>query len=114
VGWAKEDRRGGERGRGEGFSGWTLHELRSYVNCPTSTTTTNIPLSSTNHHFHPFDTSQQADPAMPERAGYTLSVFAIDVSPSMGDAKADGPNGKKSKLSLVKEYVARKCEPKVS
>jgi ATP-dependent DNA helicase 2 subunit 2 len=51
---------------------------------------------------------------MPERAGYTLSVYAIDVSPSMGDAKVDDANGKKSKLSLVKEFVARRCEPKVS
>jgi ATP-dependent DNA helicase 2 subunit 2 len=51
---------------------------------------------------------------MPERAGYTLTVFAIDLSPSMGDAKDDGQNGKKEKLALVKEYVARKCEPKVS
>ncbi|WRT66986.1 uncharacterized protein IL334_003952 [Kwoniella shivajii] len=50
-----------------------------------------------------------------DRAGYTLSVFAIDVSPSMGESKADPGGGcKKPKLDLVKEYVARKCEPKIS
>lgn len=47
---------------------------------------------------------------MSDRAGYTLSQYAIDVSPSMGE-KRDGD--KKAKLDLVKEYVARKCEPKV-
>lgn len=55
---------------------------------------------------------------MPERAGYTLSVYAIDVSPSMGEEKVDvsGQKGKgkgKTKLDLVEEFVARKCEPKV-
>ncbi|KAK4688057.1 ATP-dependent DNA helicase 2 subunit 2, partial [Tremellales sp. Uapishka_1] len=51
---------------------------------------------------------------MGDRAGYTVSVFAIDVSPSMGDATADGLGGKKGKLDLVKEFVARSLEPKVS
>ncbi|WWC61275.1 uncharacterized protein I303_103856 [Kwoniella dejecticola CBS 10117] len=50
-----------------------------------------------------------------DRAGYTLSVYAIDVSPPMGEAKADpGGERKVPKLNLVKEYVARKCEPKIS
>ncbi|OCF38430.1 hypothetical protein I317_07796 [Kwoniella heveanensis CBS 569] len=50
-----------------------------------------------------------------DRAGYTLSVYAIDVSPSMGEAMADpAGTGKVAKLDLVKEYVARKCEPKIS
>ncbi|KAK8869939.1 hypothetical protein IAR55_000507 [Kwoniella newhampshirensis] len=51
-----------------------------------------------------------------DRAGYTLSVYAIDVSPSMGEEVADprGDGRKVSKLDLVKEYVARKCEPKIS
>ncbi|WWD15786.1 hypothetical protein CI109_100210 [Kwoniella shandongensis] len=51
-----------------------------------------------------------------DRAGYTLSVYAIDVSPSMGEEIADprGDGRKVSKLNLVKEYVARKCEPKIS
>ncbi|WWD01563.1 hypothetical protein V866_008508 [Kwoniella sp. B9012] len=50
-----------------------------------------------------------------DRAGYTLSVYAIDVSPSMGELKAD-PGGEKKvpKLDLVKEFVARRCEPKIS
>ena len=53
---------------------------------------------------------------MPDRAGYTLVVYAIDTSPSMGDAKPDpGSSGapKRSKLDLAKEFVARQCEPKV-
>ncbi|WVR05055.1 hypothetical protein IAU60_002067 [Kwoniella sp. DSM 27419] len=50
-----------------------------------------------------------------DRAGYTLSVYAIDVSPSMGQLRADpAGTGKVVKLDLVKEYVARKCEPKIS
>nr|XP_019013387.1 uncharacterized protein I206_01453 [Kwoniella pini CBS 10737]OCF52168.1 hypothetical protein I206_01453 [Kwoniella pini CBS 10737] len=50
-----------------------------------------------------------------DRAGYTLSVYAIDVSPSMGETKADpGSESKVPKLKLVKEYVARKCEPRIS
>lgn len=50
-----------------------------------------------------------------ERAGYTLSVYAIDVSPSMGEATEDVGHGgeKRGKLDLVKEFVARKCQPKV-
>jgi ATP-dependent DNA helicase 2 subunit 2 len=52
---------------------------------------------------------------MPERAGYTLVVYAIDVSPSMADAMPDPATGqKRAKLDLAKEFVARKCEPKVS
>jgi hypothetical protein len=56
---------------------------------------------------------------MPDRAGYTLSLYAIDVSPSMGEQKEDDGGGKgkgkgKTRLQLVKEFVARKCEPKVS
>ncbi|KAK6902779.1 hypothetical protein I203_108038 [Kwoniella mangroviensis CBS 8507] len=50
-----------------------------------------------------------------DRAGYTLSVYAIDVSPSMGELKADpGGENKVPKLDLVKEFVARRCEPKIS
>lgn len=59
-----------------------------------------------------------------DRAGYTVSVFAIDVSPSMadpatdpdspGDGKGKGKGKGKCKLDLVKEYVARILEPKVS
>jgi ATP-dependent DNA helicase 2 subunit 2 len=55
---------------------------------------------------------------MPDRAGYQVSLYAIDVSPSMGEEIQD-PGGssskaeKKTKLALAKEYVARKCEPKV-
>lgn len=55
---------------------------------------------------------------MPERAGYQVSLYAIDVSASMGEIIEDptgGRNsrGKKTKLDYVKEFVARKCEPKV-
>lgn len=51
---------------------------------------------------------------MPERAGYTLVVYCLDVSPSMGDALPDPATGqKKAKLDLAKEFIARKCEPKV-
>lgn len=49
-----------------------------------------------------------------ERAGYNVSVFAIDVSPSMADTVAVGDDGvKRSKLDLAKEYVARRCESRV-
>jgi hypothetical protein len=54
---------------------------------------------------------------MPDRAGYQVSVYAIDVSASMGEV-IDDPTGsssstsKKTKLDYVKEFVARKCEPK--
>jgi ATP-dependent DNA helicase 2 subunit 2 len=53
-----------------------------------------------------------------DRAGYTLSVYAIDVSTSMGEPGDDPDGGKgkgkgKTKLDLVKEFVARRCEPKV-
>jgi len=52
---------------------------------------------------------------MSERAGYTLVVYAIDVSPSMGEKTADPATGEQRvKLDLAKEFVARKCEPKVS
>lgn len=52
--------------------------------------------------------------AMPERAGYTAVVYAIDVSPSMGDVIQDPEYGNSvTKLDLAKELVARKCEPKV-
>nr|ODN81269.1 hypothetical protein L203_05775 [Cryptococcus depauperatus CBS 7841] len=51
---------------------------------------------------------------MSDRAGYTLALFAIDVSPSMAEYKADPTGtGKVSKLSLVREYVAQMCEPKI-
>jgi len=55
---------------------------------------------------------------MPERAGYQVSLYAIDVSASMGElipdpAGSSGSRGKKTKLDYVKEFVARKCEPKV-
>ena len=50
---------------------------------------------------------------MPDRAGYDLVVYAIDVSPSMGEVTEDGGETK-TKLDLAKEYVARRCEPKVS
>lgn len=55
---------------------------------------------------------------MPDRAGYQVSVYAIDVSASMGDIIDDPTGGtsstsKKTKLDYVKEFVARKCEPKV-
>lgn len=50
-----------------------------------------------------------------DRAGYNLSVFALDVSPSMGKAIAIGDDEtKRTKLDLAKEYVARRCEPRVS
>lgn len=50
-----------------------------------------------------------------DRAGYNLTVFAIDVSTSMRDKVAVGEDGvKRSKLDLAKEYVARSCEPRVS
>ena len=55
---------------------------------------------------------------MPDRAGYQVSLYAIDVSASMGEV-IDDPTGsssssnKKTKLDYVKEFVARKCEPKV-
>ena len=55
---------------------------------------------------------------MPDRAGYQVSVYAIDVSTSMGEV-IDDPTGnsssinQKTKLDYVKEFVARKCEPKV-
>lgn len=57
-----------------------------------------------------------------DRAGYQVSVYAIDVSASMGEVMEDpagssssqGKEGSKTKLDYVKEYVARKCEPKVS
>jgi hypothetical protein len=51
---------------------------------------------------------------MAERAGYTVVVYAIDVSPSMGETSADPATGEQRvKLDLAKEFVARKCEPKV-
>jgi ATP-dependent DNA helicase 2 subunit 2 len=55
---------------------------------------------------------------MPDRAGYQVSVYAIDVSTSMGEVFDDPTGGsssskKKTKLDYVKEFVARKCEPKV-
>ncbi|CAD6581135.1 MAG: ATP-dependent DNA helicase II subunit 2 [Tremellales sp. Tagirdzhanova-0007] len=56
---------------------------------------------------------------MPDRAGYTLAVYAIDVSPSMKELKEDVSAATvkskgKTRLDLVKEFVARKCEPKVT
>ena len=51
---------------------------------------------------------------MSERAGYTVVVYAIDVSPSMGEMTEDPATGEQRvKLDLAKEYVARKSEPKV-
>ncbi|OXH40668.1 ATP-dependent DNA helicase 2 subunit 2 [Cryptococcus neoformans] len=51
---------------------------------------------------------------MSDRAGFTLSIFAIDVSPPMGELKADpSGSGKVSKLSLAKEYVARQIQSKI-
>ena len=51
---------------------------------------------------------------MAERAGYTVVIYAIDVSPPMGETSADPATGEQRvKLDLAKEYVARKCEPKV-
>lgn len=59
-------------------------------------------------------TSQYPSDTMPERAGYTVVVYAIDVSPSMGDVVEDPEfGGEVTKLNLAKEFVARKCEPKV-
>jgi hypothetical protein len=50
-----------------------------------------------------------------DRAGYNLTIFAIDVSVSMSDRVAVGDDGvKRSKLDYAKEYVARSCEPRVS
>jgi ATP-dependent DNA helicase 2 subunit 2 len=56
-----------------------------------------------------------------DRAGYQVSVYAIDVSASMGEVMEDpagssssqSQKGSKTKLDFAKEYVARKCEPKV-
>lgn len=54
-----------------------------------------------------------------DRAGYQVSLYAIDVSASMGEEMEDvggssSKTGRKTKLSLAREYVARMCEPKVS
>jgi ATP-dependent DNA helicase 2 subunit 2 len=50
--------------------------------------------------------------------GYQVSVYAIDISQSMGEERDDvggsGSQKRRTKLSLAQEYVARKCEPKVS
>ncbi|WVQ78199.1 hypothetical protein IAT38_000282 [Cryptococcus sp. DSM 104549] len=53
---------------------------------------------------------------MPAEAGsYHSTVYAIDISPSMGDVTADpAGTGKRPKIDLVKEYVTRLCEPKIS
>lgn len=58
-----------------------------------------------------------------DRAGYQVSVYAIDVSASMGEVMEDpagssssqgqDKKGSRTKLDYAKEYVARKCEPKV-
>jgi hypothetical protein len=62
--------------------------------------------------------SHTQSPIMPDRAGYQVSLYAIDVSASMGEI-IDDPTGissstsKKTKLDYVKEFIARKCEPKV-
>lgn len=52
---------------------------------------------------------------MSGRAGYTLVVYVLDVSPSMGEMKADpaGTGGKRQRLDWAKELIARQCEPKV-
>lgn len=53
--------------------------------------------------------------AVPERAGYTVSLFALDVSPSMSEVVEDAETGQsKSKLDRAKEYIARKMDVKVS
>jgi ATP-dependent DNA helicase 2 subunit 2 len=53
---------------------------------------------------------------MSSRAGYTVSVYVLDVSPSMGTLKADPGNTgvKATKLQYAKEYLARLMEPRVS
>ncbi|KAL7422191.1 ATP-dependent DNA helicase yku80 [Cryptotrichosporon argae] len=52
---------------------------------------------------------------MADRAGYTLVVYALDVSPSMGELKADPGGGReRTRLDWAKELVARLCEPKIS
>jgi hypothetical protein len=49
-----------------------------------------------------------------ERAGYTVSLFALDVSPSMAEVVEDAETGQsKSKLDWAKEYIARKMDYKV-
>ncbi|WOO81065.1 ATP-dependent DNA helicase II subunit 2 [Vanrija pseudolonga] len=52
---------------------------------------------------------------MSDRAGYTVVVYAIDISPSMGADKADpgGSGVKRAKLDWAKECIARQCEPKI-
>ncbi|KAL1411229.1 ATP-dependent DNA helicase yku80 [Vanrija albida] len=52
---------------------------------------------------------------MSDRAGYTVVVYAIDISPSMGADKADpgGSGIKRAKLDWAKEFIARQCEPKI-
>jgi ATP-dependent DNA helicase 2 subunit 2 len=50
------------------------------------------------------------------RAGYTVVVYAVDISPSMGALKADpgGTGVKAAKIEFAREYVARMIEPRVS
>lgn len=52
---------------------------------------------------------------MAARGGYSVVVFLLDISPSMGEAQADpgGSGVKKSRLHWAKEYMARICEDKV-
>lgn len=46
---------------------------------------------------------------------YSVVVYALDVSPSMVGMTADpSGEGKRAKIDLAKEYIARMCEPKVS
>jgi len=53
---------------------------------------------------------------MSSRAGYTVVVYVLDVSPSMGTLKADPDDTgvKVPRLDYAKEYIARMIEPRVS
>ncbi|TYJ53339.1 hypothetical protein B9479_006054 [Cryptococcus floricola] len=51
---------------------------------------------------------------MAARSGYSGTFFVLDVSPSMGELKADPiGSGKVPKLTLAKEYIARRWQEKV-
>ncbi|ODO11439.1 hypothetical protein I350_00219 [Cryptococcus amylolentus CBS 6273] len=52
---------------------------------------------------------------MGARSGYSGTFFVLDVSPSMGELKADPiGSGKVPKLTLAKEYIARRWQEKAS